>query len=140
MPSRSQSDIRGPYFPVAKEAIFLLALGVLFTHELDAVANHEWRVMPLLDRLPEQTGLAVFIALHVPLFALLAGIVASRDSQIRTLARLLICSFLLIHAGLHYWFSNAPDYEFGSVLSGILIYGGAMLGGMYLLLHVLIDR
>ncbi len=54
-----------------REIAFYLGLGSLFTHELDAVPNHEWRGLPLLGTLPDETGMWVFIAAHVPLFAIL---------------------------------------------------------------------
>ena len=44
-----------------KDTVFYLGLGTLFTHELDAMPNHEWRVMPLLGRLPDDTGMLVFL-------------------------------------------------------------------------------
>ena len=44
-----------------KGTLFHLGLGTLFTHELDAVANHEWRVLPLLCRLPDDAGMVVFV-------------------------------------------------------------------------------
>lgn len=123
----------------AAEFVFYLALATLFTHELDAVLNHEWRVMPLLSLLPDHQGMTLFVAVHVPLFALIIGAVASHARRTSRVARLVISGFLLIHAVLHYWFSGSSSYEFNSVLSCVLIYGGAGLGGVYLLLHNLVN-
>ena len=95
--------------------------------------------MPLLSLLPDRQGMTLFVAIHVPLFALIIGAVASHARRMRRLVRLVISGFLLIHAVLHYWYSDAPTYEFNSVLSSALIYGGAGLGGVYLLLHYLVD-
>ena len=139
MPSDIPSHSRQRLIQSVKEAVFYLLVGTLFTHELDAVLNHEWRVMPFLSLLPDRHGMMVFVAMHVPLFALIVGFVACRDERTRRLARIVMSSFLLVHAGLHYWFSGSPAYEFSSVLSQVWIYGGAALGGAYLLLHYLGD-
>jgi hypothetical protein len=36
-----------------RDLAFSLGLGSPFTHELDAVPNHEWRGLPLLETLPD---------------------------------------------------------------------------------------
>ncbi len=115
-----------------KNALFYLGLGTLFTHELDAIANHEWRIMPILRALPEQAGMSTFVLLHIPLFAVLVALVASNDERLRRLSRLGVSVFLLIHAGLHVWYANEADYEFASTLSNALIFGGALFGGLHL--------
>lgn len=53
------------------DVLYYAMIGAFFSHELDAVKRHEWRVLPLLRSLPERMGEQVFIWLHVPLFALL---------------------------------------------------------------------
>lgn len=115
-----------------KNLIFYLGLGTLFTHELDSIANHEWRVLPLLRMLPDETGMSVFIIAHVPLFALLIALVASPNQHTQTISRLVISVFLVIHGLLHVLFRNDASYEFSSTLSGMLIFGGAIFGLIYL--------
>jgi len=109
-------------------------MGFLFTHELDAVPNHEWRGLPLLGTLPDGTGMVVFVAAHVPLFAVLIALVASRDARVRALARLGIGIFLIVHGSLHALSMGQPTYEFSSRLSNVLIFGGSALGALYLTL------
>jgi hypothetical protein len=99
-------------------AAFYLGLASLFTHELDAIPNHEWRGMPLLGTLPDGTAMWIFIAAHVPLFAIL------------------INAFLVLHGLLHALSAGEPTYEFSSRLSQVLIFGGAVLGALYLVLSV----
>lgn len=134
MPAVSESRDRMGLYHATKEAVFYVALGMLFPHELDAVLNHEWRVMPLLNLLSDDQGMIVFVASHIPLFAGIIAAAASQDYRIRHLTRLVICAFLVVHAGLHFGFSSDPAYEFGAVLSAILIYGGAAIGTLYLIL------
>ena len=113
---------------------FYLGLGSLFTHEIDAIPNHEWRGLPLLGTLPDETGMLVFIAAHVPLFAILIALAASGNERIRRLSRLGISAFLVVHGLLHVLSSSEPSYEFSSGLSRVLIFGGSALGALYLAL------
>ncbi len=118
-----------------KDIAFYLGIASLFTHELDAVPNHEWRGVPLLQALPDETALVVFIAAHVPLFAVLIALVASSNPRTRRLSRLGVGVFLLVHGLLHALSMGQPTYEFSSTLSNLLIFGGAAFGGVYLVLE-----
>jgi hypothetical protein len=110
-----------------------LGLGLLFTHELDAMPNHEWRVLPLPGMLSEAAAQNVFVIAHVPIFAIVIALVASLDPRTRGLARIFASAFLLLHAGLHLACSGAPAYEFDSPLSSVLIYGAAVCGAVFFL-------
>ncbi len=118
-----------------QNSIFFLGLATLFTHELDAMLNHEWRVLPLLSRLPDNTGKQVFLYAHIPLFAVLIALVSSRNRRMRLRAMAAISAFLVVHGILHLLFSTSPAYEFTSSSSIILIYGGAGFGAIYLMLR-----
>ena len=118
-----------------KNFAFFIGLGTLFTHELDAIPNHEWRVLPLLRLLPDDLGLVVFVIAHVPIFAVLVAMVASTNERTRNLSRLAISGFLVLHGVAHLLYMDHPDYEFSSVLSQSLIFGGAVFGTIYLVLE-----
>jgi predicted permease len=117
------------------DAVFYVAIGALFTHELDAVPNHEWRGMPFLQSLPDELGMLVFVVAHVPLFAVLIGLVASVNRRTRRLSRIGIAAFLPIHGLLHVISMSRPTYEFSSTLSNALIFGAGLLGALYLTLE-----
>lgn len=119
-----------------RDAVFYLGLGAFFTHELDAMPNHEWRVLPVIRALPDDVGMAVFVALHLPLFAGVIALVASNNEGVRRVSRLVVAGFLVVHALLHVLFSGHPDYEFSTRLSELLIFGGAGLGAGYLALEL----
>ena len=123
-----------------RNVFFYLGLGTLLTHELDAVSNHEWRLLPVLRSLPDDLAMDTFILLHVPLFAVLLAVVSSTDKQLRKRSRLGVSLFLIIHAGLHLWFMDNPRYEFASAVSNVLIFSGALLGGLHLATHCNEDR
>ena len=115
-----------------RNALFYLGLATLFTHELDAIANHEWRIMPILRSFPEEVGFTTFVLLHIPIFAVLISLVSSSNGRVRRLSRIGVGVFLLAHAGLHMLFAGEASYEFSSSLSNVLIFGGALVGGLYL--------
>jgi len=114
-----------------KNPAFYLGLALLFTHELDSMPNHEWRVLPFLGSLSDATGEMTFLIAHIPIFALVIAFVASLNLKTRAMARDIACGFLIVHAFLHYLFSVNPAYEFSSLLSSILIYGAAFCGVIY---------
>ncbi|MAE93535.1 MAG: hypothetical protein CL910_02635 [Deltaproteobacteria bacterium] len=118
-----------------RDPAFYLGMGLLLTHELDAIPNHEWRNLPLLRALPDEIGMQVFIAAHVPLFAIVIALVARREARVRRFSRLGVGIFLLVHGILHALLTGGASYEFGSALSSLLIYGGAAFGALYLVLE-----
>ena len=113
-----------------KDIAFYLGMGSLFTHELDAVPNHEWRGLPLIQSLPDESAMVVFIAAHVPLFAILIALVASSNVRVRALSRLGIAVFVLVHGLLHVLSMGEATYEFSSTLSDLLIFGGSAFGAL----------
>jgi len=114
-----------------KAIMFNLGLGLLFAHELDAIPNHEWRLLPVFRSLPDDIAMQLFILAHVPLFAILVALIASDNPRIRGNSRIAVSVFLLIHAVLHAIFITGPEYEFSSTLSNVLIFGGGLFGATY---------
>ena len=119
-----------------KDLAFYLGFGTLFAHELDSILNHEWRVIPIVRGLPDETGLMVFIVAHIPLLAILTALVSSQNPKTRWRARIGIGLFLVLHGLLHVWFRDHPAYEFSNTLSNILIFGGSILGIIFLVLEL----
>lgn len=115
-----------------KFAVFYLGVGMIFTHELDAMMNNEWRVLPLTSWLPDATGQFVFVVLHIPLFAAVVALLASENAALRARTRFFAAVFLVLHGLLHAAFFVHRDYEFESVLSNVLIFGAACCGAVYL--------
>lgn len=108
--------------------LFIINVAWIMTHELDAVQQHEWRVLPLTSWMSEEWGYRVFIMLHIPLFVLLMVGIESRDFQFG------FDIFLLIHVGLHWLFRHHPAYTFDNALSQFLIVGVAPLAVGHLFL------
>ena len=114
-----------------KHALFYVALALLACHELDAVARHEWRLLPILSSLDDDTGMAVFVLLHIPLFAVLFLLTGHRDTKIRRRSQLGIDAFLIVHAIGHFAMSGHERYEFTAPVETITIYGGAIIGAFH---------
>lgn len=89
-------------------------MAALFTDELDAMLNREWRVLPLLSWLPDNTGKTVFLYDHIPFFAILVALVSSQNIGRRQRAMGAISGFLVAHGVVHLLFSGNPDYQFSS--------------------------
>ncbi|MEM8837158.1 MAG: DUF6713 family protein [Pseudomonadota bacterium] len=111
------------------DLLYYAMVGAFFTHELDAVKRHEWRVLPLVRALPEKTGEQTFIWMHIPLFALLLW---GGDGEPESATRIGLSVFAIIHVGLHYIFRRHPAYEFNNVSSWSLIILTGVLGAAYL--------
>ena len=73
--------------------------------------------------------------IHIPLFAILISLVASTNEKIRYRSRLGISIFLIVHGLLHSLFMGNSNYDFSTFSSNILIFGGAILGVIFLLLE-----
>ena len=123
-----------------KNIIFYIGMSTLFSHELDALINHEWRLLPLIGWLSDEYGEITFIFIHIPLFAILIALVASTNDKIRIRSRFGTSVFLVIHGLLHVLFMGHASYEFSSTLSNVLIFGGAIFGAVFLLLNFMDKR
>lgn len=107
---------------------FRIGFALLLTHELDAVARAEWRVLPLTSFLPEHIAFPVFVLAHVPLFAWLLRLVGHTDATVRRRWQTIVSVFLVVHVGLHLLFSGHEQYDFHHAMSEFLIFGGGLFG------------
>ena len=123
-----------------KNLILNLGIGALFTHELDAMTNHEWRVLPLTSFMGEELGRDIFVLLHIPMFALIIGLLSSPNQHRRQLTRLVLATFLAVHGLLHHFYSDHVSYEFSSPLSNTLILLASVCGLGYLFAHFIQPR
>lgn len=111
------------------DLLYYAMVGAFFTHELDAVKRHEWRIFPLIKLLPEKQGEQVFIWLHIPLFALLLW---GGDGEPMNPTRIGLTAFAIIHVRLHFLLRHHRAYEFNNLSSWSLIVLTGALGIFYL--------
>ncbi len=110
--------------------IYLLGVTLLFTHELDAIKHHEWRLFGFLNPLANKMAYRVFTLAHVPLFFLFMWLAAYPRLNFEIAVDL----FLIIHVGLHYLFRSHPKNEFSGWFSHGIIGGAGLMGLLHLLL------
>ena len=113
-----------------QDLLFFTTVGLLATHELDAMTNHEWRVLPLTSFMSDEIGRRVFVLGHMPLFALLAWIAAQGGGSVAAFA---FSAFAILHVGLHRVFRTHPKYEFRGPISRFLIWGPGVFAAGHLL-------
>lgn len=118
------SDTRSKYL----DLLFFTGFALLACHELDAVAQSEWRLLPFLSQLSDTDAYPIFAVLHVPLFALLLWWTGSTSARVRYRSQLAFDAFLVIHAGLHFALRSHELYTFHSPLSELCIFGAGVVG------------
>jgi hypothetical protein len=116
-------------------AIFPLMLAALFTHELDAIKQSEWRLLYVLRNLPDEQARWWFVAIHVPLFWVLMGLSHHANAKVQHYSRIGIASFCVVHAALHIRLRDDPLSTCTSPLSWSLILGAAVLGLLELIVN-----
>lgn len=107
------------------ELLFCVALALLITHELDAVAQAEWRLLPGLSLAGDKLGYDLFVLLHVPLIALIVWLVMHPLPVARQRAQLALDAFMVVHGCLHWLLSDHSLNTFHSPLSHLLIFGAS---------------
>jgi len=115
------------------DALYWAMVAALFTHELDAVKRHEWRVLPLTSFLPDRVGEQVFIWTHLPLFWLILWL---DERSAMSWVRIGLSAFAIVHVWLHWIFRRHPANEFNNPSSWALIVLIGVLGALYLGLAV----
>lgn len=114
-------------------SFFLLGFCFLLVHEMDAVRAREWKMLPVLSGMEEEAGYRSFVALHVPLYALLLwGLVGGGGTNLVLIS--LLDAFFVVHLALHVSLRNLPENRFSSVLSWVLILGAGLSGAVDLTL------
>ncbi len=115
------------------EFCYWTMVACFFTHELDAVRRHEWRLLSVVRRIPDKLAERVFIWLHAPLF--LAILWFSREGALKSFT-VGLALFAVVHVGLHWIFRKHPNNEFDSFGSRTLIILPGFFGTLYVILQL----
>ncbi|GAB5387883.1 MAG: hypothetical protein Alpg2KO_08510 [Alphaproteobacteria bacterium] len=113
---------------------YLLMLALFIVHEMDAMQRREWRVLPLLSRLPDAAGQTVFLLGHVPLLLALFWF-DGLDHQ--GMIAQVLSAFAIVHVGLHWLFRRHPAYDYNNTVSIAVIVGTGIAGAIHLALLAL---
>ncbi len=109
-----------------------LMLALLFSHELDAMTQSEWRLLYVLRSLSDEDGRWWFVAIHVPLFWALIALTHHANAKMQRMSRAGLAAFCIVHALLHWRLASDPLATFSSPVSWTLIVGAALAGAVYL--------
>lgn len=114
--------------------VTLLNLTLFILHEIDAIANGEWKMFSFLQSFKERTQKIIFLYVHLPLPSLLVYYVylvfASRNITVFIIVNSLAVLHFVIHLFALKWESNV----FKSHISIILLGGIALTGLINLIL------
>ena len=111
------------------EVFYWLMVSALLTHELDAIKNHEWRILPILQNLPDDVGEQIFIWMHLPLVFLVFWLSQFGAGSVFAIG---LSAFAIIHVGLTWLLRNHPAYEYNDLSSWLLICLAGVLGGLHI--------
>lgn len=112
--------------------LFYCGFALLACHEMDAIARHEWRLLPGLSGLEDGVARDLFTLLHLPAYVVILWLGAQAQRATIIWTRRLFCLFLVIHGALHFSLSGHALYEFVPPVETITVYGGALTGLAYL--------
>lgn len=115
--------------------VSVLLLSLLLGHELDAVTQAEWRLLPGLSLLGDDAGRDAFIALHLPLFGALVWAMFLSSPTVQRRSRLGLALFMMIHVGLHATLEVPGVSSFPELLSRTFILGAGLVGADLLALE-----
>lgn len=104
-------------------AVFTLLFAMFIGHELDAVAQREWRLLYVLRAMPDALAQDIFVLAHVPIVFLLVWLGWHSVERVRSVTRMGCAVFMVVHAGLHWRLREDPLYTFHSATSMFLIFG-----------------
>lgn len=112
--------------------LFVLNLSLLFVHEMDAVRNAEWRMLPGLKNLQDPDAHRLFTVLHIPLYAFLLYMLLG---GYHIAAYYIVDIFLLAHTLLHVLFHRHRQNSLKSLFSLTVIYSMGALSVLHLALR-----
>ena len=120
-----------------RDLLFQLSFSTLLVHELDAMTQSEWRLLFILRSFPDLLARSLFVALHVPIVAVLLWLTQHPSVSVQRWTRIGLALFMVVHAGLHWNMRNHALNTFTSPLSLSLIYGAGLIGSIYIILVIL---
>lgn len=116
------------------EMLFQISTALLLCHEMDAIKQKEWRILPILRSLNDDEGYKWFTVLHLPLYFLLLSCMFSEN----ILLWFFVSCFYFIHGILHLILWRHPKNTFNNFISQLFIQGAALFGLIYMIWFTLV--
>ncbi len=114
------------------DMLFYLGMALLFTHELDAIQRHEWRIFPVIRKLNDEIAYYWFAILHIPLFFLLLWLMYHPSESTRFWFQISMDVFYIVHMVLHKLLDSDKKCEFVGVFSKAVIFSMGIVGMVHL--------
>ena len=102
---------------------FALELGLLLTHEMDAIRHKEWEMFIFLKDLPENTAYLVFTLPHILLYALVLFFLLY-----------VVDIFVICHLFIHFIFRRHPNNQLTGFWSLVIINLAGIIAAVHLIL------
>lgn len=115
--------------------LFYVIFALFACHEMDAVAAHEWRMLPGFNLLEDDVAKPSFILGHIPLFALLLFVTEHKSAVIRGRSRAIFAGICVAHSIAHFALSDHELYEFEAPVETITVHGAGLLAFIYLIVQ-----
>ena len=109
---------------------FALELGLLLTHEMDAIRHKEWEMFIFLKDLPENTAYLVFTLPHILLYALVLFFLLLNNITILYVVDI----FVICHLFIHFIFRRHPNNQLTGFWSLVIINLAVIIAAVHLIL------
>lgn len=109
---------------------FALELGLLLTHEMDAIRHKEWEMFIFLKDLPENTAYLVFTLPHILLYALVLFFLLLNNITILYVVDI----FVICHLFIHFIFRSHPNNQLTGFWSLVIINLAGIIAAVHLIL------
>lgn len=116
--------------------IFIVNLGLLYLHQLDATRRKEWKMFIILKDMPEEKAYVVFSLLQLPLLCLILFMFLQPVIYVHIVLYVLLDVFYVLHCVVHYVFKKHKNNRFDSRYSKLLINAMGWLGAIHLILLI----
>lgn len=110
--------------------LFALELGLLLTHEMDAIRHKEWEMFIFLKDLPENTAYLVFTLPHILLYALVLFFLLLNNITILYVVDI----FVICHLFIHFIFRRHPNNQLTGFWSLVIINLAGIIAAVHLIL------
>ncbi|MDT2381019.1 DUF6713 family protein [Enterococcus avium] len=109
---------------------FALELGLLLTHEMDAIRHKEWEMFIFLKDLPENTAYLVFTLPHILLYALVLFFLLLNNITILYVVDI----FVICHLFIHFIFRRHLNNQLTGFWSLVIINLAGIIAAVHLIL------
>lgn len=107
----------------------VITLALFAVHEMDAMTHAEWRLLPVLSGMDENSARDVFVLLHIPLFV--GAFWAVFFATWKRRAAQILSGLTILHAIVHFLLSGHTLYTFVAPIETITVYGAALSAAIY---------